>query len=125
MRVKNYVVSYPCIYIKKGQVSTGFTRLPGFRQANSSTGFYLNPNRSQALVGQVPGQPAGPVRVSKLCLTVPAAVGDISKANLVATLSPDLANYSSFSSRYRPSSPPPAATPLSHLFLLLSAQYME
>jgi hypothetical protein len=49
-------------------------RVPGwparsteFRRANSPTGFYLNPDRSQTRVGRVLGRPAGPVRVLKLC----------------------------------------------------------
>jgi len=70
--------SFPgCVYTKKqrGRVSVGFvrvTRVPGrpagsigFRRVNSSAGFYLDPDRSQARVGRVPGRPAGPVRVSK------------------------------------------------------------
>jgi hypothetical protein len=35
----------------------------GFRRANSSTGFYLDPDRSQT---RVLGRPTGPVQVSKL-----------------------------------------------------------
>jgi len=44
-----------------GPGSTGFPRV------NSWAGFCLNPDRSQARVGQVPGRPAGPVRVLKHC----------------------------------------------------------
>jgi len=64
-----------CLYKKKerDQVSAGFTRVPGqpsgltrFFQANFQAGFYLDPDRSQAWVGRVPGRPAGPVWVSKL-----------------------------------------------------------
>jgi len=64
-----------CVYIYKnrpglnrvypGRPGSGST---GFRRANSPAGFYLDPDRSQARVGQVPGRPAGPVRVSKLCV---------------------------------------------------------
>ena len=39
-----------------------------FPRANSWAGFCLNPDWSQARVGQVPGRPAGPVRVLKHCL---------------------------------------------------------
>jgi hypothetical protein len=48
-----------------GSGSTGFFR------ANFQAGFYLDPDRSQARVGRVPGRPAGPVRVSKLWIIVP------------------------------------------------------
>ena len=40
----------------------------GFHRANSQAGFCLYPDRSQAQVGRVPGQPAGPVRILKLCI---------------------------------------------------------
>jgi len=45
---KIYVVS---VYIKKKVESQpSFPMSPGFRQANSSAGFYLDPDRSQARV---------------------------------------------------------------------------
>jgi len=47
-----------------GPGSTGFSR------ANSRAGFCLHPDRSQARVSRVPGRPAGPVRVLKLCSKV-------------------------------------------------------
>jgi hypothetical protein len=61
-----------CVYIYKNR--SGLNRVypgrpawsTGFRQANSPAGFCLDPDRSQARVGRVPGRPAGPVRVSKL-----------------------------------------------------------
>ena len=46
-----------------GRPGSGSTE---FLRANSQAGFYLDPDRFQARVGRVPGQPAGPVRVSKL-----------------------------------------------------------
>ena len=68
-----FVVSRLCI-LKKERL--GFSQVclgrpagsAGFRRVNSPPGFYLDPDRSQARVGRVPGRPAGPVRVSKLCL---------------------------------------------------------
>jgi len=74
-----------CLYEKKKEkkrerdrVSAGFTRVAwvpgrpawstGFFRANFQAGFYLDPDRSQARVGRVPGRPAGPVQVSKLWL---------------------------------------------------------
>jgi len=64
----------------KSRVSVGFTRVgrvsdrtarsTGFCRVNSPPGFYLDPDWSQARVGRVPGRPAGPVRISKLCSLV-------------------------------------------------------
>lgn len=61
-----------CIYIKKGWVSARFARVThvpsqlGFAWPTPCTGFYLDLDRSQARVGQVPGRPTVPVRASKL-----------------------------------------------------------
>jgi len=54
---------YMCV--KTGS-QLGLPGSTGFRRVNSPPGFYLDPDRSQARVGRVPGRPAGPVRVSKL-----------------------------------------------------------
>jgi len=51
---------------KIDRVSPGFGRVDRVSRANSRAGFCLNPDRSQARVGRVPGRPAGPVRVLKL-----------------------------------------------------------
>ena len=61
---------------KIDRVSPGFGRVDrvlgrpagstGFPRVNSRAGFCLNPDRSQARVGRVPGRSAGPVRVLKL-----------------------------------------------------------
>jgi hypothetical protein len=42
------------------------SRVDRVSRANSRVGFCLNPDRSQARVGQVPGRPAGPVQILKL-----------------------------------------------------------
>ena len=67
------------VKIKKkiDRVSPGFDRVArvpgrssgstGFSRTNSRAGFCLHPEWSQARVGRVPGQPAGPVRVLKHC----------------------------------------------------------
>jgi len=47
--------------VSLGQLPDGFLLRPG------RAGFYLDPDQSQARVGRVPGRPAGPIRVSKLC----------------------------------------------------------
>jgi hypothetical protein len=61
------------VYIKKEAGFTQVARVPsrpagstGFYRANSPTGFYLDPDRSQARVGRVSGRPARLVRVLKL-----------------------------------------------------------
>jgi len=61
------------VYIKKRGRVYPVARVPSwpagsteFHRANSPTGFYLDPDRSQARVGRVPGWPAGLVRVLKL-----------------------------------------------------------
>jgi hypothetical protein len=78
LKVQNKRRRFSAIYIykKRGRVSAGFAQvarvpgrpagLNGFRQANSSVGFYLDPDRFQTRVCRVPSRPAGPVRVSKL-----------------------------------------------------------
>jgi len=61
------------VYIKKKAGFTQVARVPsrpagstGFHRANSPTGFFLDPDRSQAQVGRVSGRPARLVRVLKL-----------------------------------------------------------
>jgi hypothetical protein len=66
MRIQNDVVSRPCI-LKKKRERSGLSQVypgrpagsTGFYRANSPAGFYLDPDRSWALVGQVlgPGRP--------------------------------------------------------------------
>jgi hypothetical protein len=66
---------FTSIYIKKKEREVGSQPgLPGSTRrvdrvlsGHSPAGFYLDPDRSWARVGQVPSRPAGPVRVSKLC----------------------------------------------------------
>ena len=68
-------------FIRKGAGSQpGLPGSTGFLRANFQTSFYLDPDRFQAWVGRVPGRPAGPVRVSKLCSVVlkqPYKIGEI------------------------------------------------
>jgi hypothetical protein len=72
---QNDVVWRLCIYKKRrsglsrvcpGHPSFGLThRVDRVSPANFQTGFCLDPDRSQARIGRVPGWPARPVRVSK------------------------------------------------------------
>jgi hypothetical protein len=61
-----------CFDKKQKQKKKGSRVYPGHpgsgstRWANSPASFYLDPDRSQAQAGRVPGRPTGPIRVSKL-----------------------------------------------------------
>jgi hypothetical protein len=56
---------YMCV---KAGSQLGLPGSIGFRRVNSTSGFYLDPDRFHARDGQVLDRPAGPVRVSKLWL---------------------------------------------------------